>query len=537
MGKRVSKTKRRVAAKGKGRIEAIEEEDDENIVEESTVPEEPVIVKPKRGRPPKAKAKKAVNEQDMAPVDTEPEAVVPPSKTALSRTRSKANVDAEPAPSTLKPKSLVKDGVKLIPIVEVPLRQRSMSNVRHEPTTSFDSEDDESHAAPIKPEPDDVAKTRSEAKNTPPDTGEEGDEVMLTSSSRDELGRSLMPPPPIPSEPAKTKNRKSSSTSDDAGYATAEYAMDIDPRFLVQPPQSRHQRNSSQPSSTRAISPPPATTRQSPAEASRETSRPPSRASSKPAGRPSARPGSARPPSRLNNGVVPISSDEEDAPVKPAPKAIKRIVSKQKLADERARSRTPVLNGRHDVETDAHSDNVQSAGSRQPKPKAAPARTHGKLQIEIVKPPPPPVEEDVEMVEETPSPPSEVAPELDATLPPPLINGIVSRKTSSATPPPRTPSLPLAEFEPAVKPARVLPSFDDDMESGASEDVVEMPFFSDFPLERLASLTEDECNLTIEQYIKREIERECSKIKEKGERQLASFLEKAAEARRLIEAA
>lgn len=545
-GKRVSKTKRKAAVKGKERIEAIEEEEEDINIEEHNVPEEPVVVKPKRGRPPKAKtaaarAKKAAAEQETVPVDTEPEAVAPPSKPTHSRTRTKANVDTESAPSASKPKSLVKDGVKLVPTVEVPLRQPSMNRARHETTAPSDSEGDESYAAAlVKPKPNGVSRAKSRAKNTPPDTVEGDDERMARSSARDEPARNLMPPPPVPSEPAKPKNRKSSSTSDDAGYATAEYAMDIDPIPATQPPQSRHQRNSSQPSSTKAVSPPPATTRQSRAasiEPSRGTSQPPSRSSSKPAGRPSARPGSVRPPSRLNSEAVPISSDEEDALVKPAPKAIKRIVSKQKLADERARSRTPVVNGTHDVEMDAQPENAQP-GPRQPKPKAAPARTPEMLEIAIVKPlpPPVPVEEDVEMVEETPPPPPEVSPKLDATIPPPLVNGTVSRKTSSATPPPRTPSLPLAEPEPADKPARILPSFDDEMESGVPEDIVEIPFLSDLPLQKLTSLTEDECNLTIEQYIKREIEREYSKIKEDGERQIALFLERAAERRRQLEA-
>lgn len=531
--------------KSKERIEVIEEEEEDvHIEEEHNAPEEPVVIKPKRGRPPKAKtaaarAKKAAAEQETVPVDTEPEAVAPPSKPTHSRTRTKANVDTESAPSASKPKSLVKDGVKVVPTVEVPLRQPSMNRTRHETTAPFDSEGEEPYAAaPVKPKPNGVTRAKSRAKNTPPDTGS-GDELMARSSVGDEPARNLMPPPPVPSEPAKTKNRKSSSTSDDAGYATAEYAMDIEPLPTVQPPQSRHQRNSSQPSSTKAVSPPPAVTRQSRAasiEPPRGTSQPPSRASSKTAGRPSARPGSVRPPSRLNSEAVPISSDEEDAPVKPAPKAIKRIVSKQKLADERARSRTPVVNGNHDVEMDAQPENAQP-GPHQSKTKAASARALEKLEIAIVKPPPVPVEEDVEMVEETPSPPREVAPELDATIPPPLVNGTVSRKTSSATPPPRTPSLPLAEPEPSDKPARVLPSFDDDMESGAPEDIVEIPFLSDLPLPKLTSLTEDECNLTIEQYIKREIEREYSKIKEDGERQIALFLERAAETRRELEAA
>ncbi|EPS96498.1 hypothetical protein FOMPIDRAFT_1130345 [Fomitopsis schrenkii] len=55
------------------------------------------------------------------------------------------------------------------------------------------------------------------------------------------------------------------------------------------------------------------------------------------------------------------------------------------------------------------------------------------------------------------------------------------------------------------------------------------------PLPQLKMLTEEESMMTVEQWIRREIERESRMLKEDAERQLAAVKEKAAQMRRDIE--
>ena len=57
------------------------------------------------------------------------------------------------------------------------------------------------------------------------------------------------------------------------------------------------------------------------------------------------------------------------------------------------------------------------------------------------------------------------------------------------------------------------------------------------PLSRLSSLPEEDHELTLEQYIRREIERQYQQFKEDAERKIALFEAKAAETRRAIESA
>ena len=54
-------------------------------------------------------------------------------------------------------------------------------------------------------------------------------------------------------------------------------------------------------------------------------------------------------------------------------------------------------------------------------------------------------------------------------------------------------------------------------------------------LEKLASLTEEEMEMTLEQYVRREMELQYAQLKADGERRIEEFKQKAAETRRLIE--
>ncbi|THH32548.1 hypothetical protein EUX98_g1636 [Antrodiella citrinella] len=115
-----------------------------------------------------------------------------------------------------------------------------------------------------------------------------------------------------------------------------------------------------------------------------------------------------------------------------------------------------------------------------------------------------------------------------------LQNGVTfsSATSSSSAPQPTGPSTPKSktvQFLPATpEPDPPAPS-----ESHLPDSV--MPFLANMPTEKLSYLTEDESAMTIEQYIRREIEVQYQRFKEDGERKIALFQEKVAETRRIIE--
>ena len=62
------------------------------------------------------------------------------------------------------------------------------------------------------------------------------------------------------------------------------------------------------------------------------------------------------------------------------------------------------------------------------------------------------------------------------------------------------------------------------------------PLLSMEPLAQLTMLTEEESMMTVEQWIRRQIERESRMLQEDAERQIAAVREKAAQMRKVIEA-
>lgn len=54
-------------------------------------------------------------------------------------------------------------------------------------------------------------------------------------------------------------------------------------------------------------------------------------------------------------------------------------------------------------------------------------------------------------------------------------------------------------------------------------------------MEKLVSLTEEETDMTLEQYIRREMELQYAQLKADGQRRIEEFKQKAAETRNLIE--
>lgn len=290
-----------------------------------------------------------------------------------------------------------------------------------------------------------------------------------------------------------------------------------------------------------------------------------------PSGRPSSRAGSVRPfarsssrpvgslaprPPRLAQEIVDISDSDDEPIIKPAPKPKKAANEAAKFEVKEERDEAMVID---DAEAPRQ---VQMAlpVAQKPPSKARTSKPPSKLQkfqVEIVVPPPkssraspPAQEEDVEMRDDVVMAELEPTPSLqvvEAPKAPSLVETVLLGATP-ATPPPRTPSLSPPSAE-ALKPkdkASALPSFDEEIEAEFARRPVPpqtdddalvsfTPFLSMLPLQRLTSLTTEECDMTLEQYIRREIEREYERFKADGERRIALFREKAAEARRAIE--
>ena len=95
-----------------------------------------------------------------------------------------------------------------------------------------------------------------------------------------------------------------------------------------------------------------------------------------------------------------------------------------------------------------------------------------------------------------------------------------------STPVPSPPASPAPSTTPESRPASAT-----DMEGFPYT-----PLLSIVPLPQLTKLTEEEARMTVEQWIRREIERECEMFKEDAERQLAVVREKAARMRKVLEA-
>lgn len=581
IGKRVSKSKKKSVKKLKEKIEVIEEEDEANDIE--VVEEEPVVQKPKRGRPPgKAKAAKAKKTPDSAPDHSEVEP--PPTKPAKARMRAKPNIesDSEPSPPIKPPSSQpkLKSSTKSKKADDLPESDGS----RKKRATK-----DEHTDAELMPPP----KTKAKAK---PSVVVTTKAIEIEADEEDDEA----PMPPVP-EPKKTvkeqsrpleekqsssgasrvdapvsqaKGRKSSSTSDDAGYATAEQPMEVDddhsredsgPRNVLplprrksadKPPSSHRvsgvsglthgdvdmQDVNELPRDSKAAQPlgRPLATRPTSKPAPKEPARPLVRAPSRTTG------SLARPPSRIGTEIVDISSDDDDDELD----VLQAIVREKPSSSSSVGSGTiPPSSSRVSLPPSSSRISLSSV--------AAPTTS---------KPSPPSHQPTTQKV--TPSPPvalatadvarnSSTAPRVAARTPSPdvvmeqAVEDIssdahrkppsmsrpkeveVAMTASAHTPLPETSSIP-----PPV-PA-LLPSFDEDI---AAEDAHNadptldtfIPFLATVPVDKLTALTEEEANLTLEQYIRRQLEHQYQQLTEDGGRQIAQFKQRAAETRRRIE--
>ena len=117
------------------------------------------------------------------------------------------------------------------------------------------------------------------------------------------------------------------------------------------------------------------------------------------------------------------------------------------------------------------------------------------------------------------------------------------RELSAATPPPQTPPLSPVDERPSTPPGQVIKPQPDtkveEKEKGNDEEREESPFtpfLANMPVAKLSSLTEEESLMTIEQWIRREIDLQYQALKADGERTIAEFMEKAERTRKTLEA-
>ncbi|KAI0685457.1 hypothetical protein BC835DRAFT_1383935 [Cytidiella melzeri] len=559
-GKRVSKSKKKGVKKANDKIEAIVEVDEDDNM--GAVEEVPEVQKPKRGRPPgKAKAKKVA---ESAPDDLE----VEPSfkKPAHTRTRSRPNVDSdsEPAPSTKPPSSQPKlksstkarkvekiapeseasqesaiakqpDDAELMPPPKSRSKAKAAAVIR---STAIEIESDEEDALVILPQAMVSKKlTKKNPSNRPVD-----DKLL-----------GIFPPPDLPV--SQGKGRKSSSTSDDAGYATAEQAMEVDgvqdlsghSKTYGVPLQETSERQTLVTRETLQTD----VVMEDVSESARDSRlaydsksihSDPKLEPVKPQIRPSSRAtGSlARPPSRIGTEIVDISSDDDDeldvlrAIVGEKPSGTSSITSgsmPSKSSVMRSSSTATLL-------SKVSGPSPRSVQDDALKTIAVPATKSVDRRKPALIPSPPPTVSDVAMdaaegmLEETRVKPSSIVKLKETKV------TVVERIPSPATPLPDNSSAPPSEV--AAPAARALPSFDEELAAeepsvAASALKAFTPFLSITSIHNLSSLTEEEENLTLEEYIRRQLELQYQQFKEDGDRQIAVFKQRAAETRQMIE--
>ncbi|KAI0711191.1 hypothetical protein C8T65DRAFT_186079 [Cerioporus squamosus] len=548
-GRRAGKPKRKAGGKAKARVSAIAEEEDEAGVAAEAVDDDVVMQEPepeqeqdppkkKRGRPPKSaakpapqsKGKKAATAEEEAEdpaMETDVEQVPPPAaKKTHTRTRSKANIEseAEAAPSSSKrthtrTKSGSKAKVKAEeneeePVVSAPAPKKKGKQVAAKADEVEEDEEENVSALPKKPKGRVVS--RSKVKPDPPvsdmDDVEPSQKEEGKSHSRTESGRSAA------SRGAKPSHESKSSLSEDAGYATAEPPPDIDQMDVDEPspPSPQPPRKAEAPALPRAEPRARTVSRSTPTDG--DAGKRPSLATNgagSSTGASSSRPSVARPPSKLNKDllqVIEIDSDGEETGAHGPPA---KATAKGKAPMSRAESTSSVK--------------VFKKPSSQASKK--------KLQVEVVVPPQPArpkameVEAaDVHMQDQSPTSPVRTQP-VGGSSP--------SAITKPALPEPGT---PVSAVHRSAFPSPVR---EDDARAPSPEAEVlgavsnsprtYHPFLAQVPIEKLASLTEEETEMTLEQYIRREMGIQYAQLKADGERRIDEFKQKAAETKRLIE--
>ncbi|KZT10475.1 uncharacterized protein LAESUDRAFT_673243 [Laetiporus sulphureus 93-53] len=127
--------------------------------------------------------------------------------------------------------------------------------------------------------------------------------------------------------------------------------------------------------------------------------------------------------------------------------------------------------------------------------------------------------------------------EVDNPHSPPVVLAKEEVPPAFVPSPPRTPVAASRHLSPPdTRLLTIEPAFAPTSLMAEQPDAPFVPVMAMFPIEKITSLTEEESAMTVEQFIRREMERQYRWLKEDTERQLARIREKAAETRRAIEA-
>ena len=609
-GKRVSKSKKG-PLRGKKNITVIKEEEEEEAALD--VDEEvEIVVKPKRGRPPGSKKTQAaassgkgkktpieppnvVDDSDMQPHPI-------PSKPANARTKSRTDTPPEssvPKSSSSKPsRSHTKTGTT------------SSSKSKSRIIVSSDEEADAdlsssgggggqqhvirsgttNNVPPQKfgpPKGRSASKAKAKTKGKAVESESEVERGLTVAKPKaiyvpidteeNELGLRRLPNlkakagksalkivTPIQDEP-RSKARKSSNTSDDAGYATAELAMEVeeDPpaptvRLVTKaspiidvPASPIHGDRDSGLAESIENSLPPARPNGSHASASKVASTTFRVSSAK-------RSGSVRPASQLgrrettNKEIVDISSDEESS--RPASAVLRNTVRTSSpipttdapLPPSSSTSPLDVpfrdLAHSHATPASTHSATFNRLSSV-PGTSSTNSKGKKKMVVEVVIP----VSSgkrtskskqslDVEMFDAT-GPKKQDPPNPRVPID---VDDDDDLHMNHVTSPPRTPTLsPVHPRAPSTPPmsrtnGRPIPSTSTEPTQTMSPGSF-IPFLSQIPVQKLTFLTAEESSMTIEEYVRREIELQYQQLKKDAERRIEEFKIKAAKTRRILE--
>ncbi|EMD31913.1 hypothetical protein CERSUDRAFT_127086 [Gelatoporia subvermispora B] len=506
-GKRVSKSKKKAGSKGRSRPTMIAEEEEgapvppvEDMPVEEPAPEE----KPKRGRPPKVAKPPKADEGDVEHTDVEP----PQAKETHTRTRSRTNAFASepdnPVPSSSKPthartKSTSKAKTKPTPpaqlsethnpsvIVEIPVARHQ----REEPLQPAALEDElvVKPASKAKPSKRPPPKPRKAAESSDVDMAPAAQAAPTAPETVDhDEAQTRAPATTTPQEPSRP-----STSSEDAGYATAEPTYESVPQRaaasgsrISTDPKPDVVMNSAGPEPTRPAG---RSSRQQTLDVSSSRSGSSDDVSS-----------SRKHTDRGKLKVVEISSDEEQSGVATKPKR----PPPPRASGSSRRGPSSVLKN---VST-AVPDKADAEQLRIPTATPPVLQRHADDIRDV--------DQDTEM--------------HDDALPPPETARVVE---------PSTPPLRPVTAVPSTPPARATPMDVDDAEGKAGESGSPdsfIPFLSQHLIHKLDSITEEEGTMTIEQYLRRELERQYMQFKEDAEREIATIHAHAAETKRRIEA-
>ncbi|KAH9941315.1 uncharacterized protein BXZ73DRAFT_88456 [Epithele typhae] len=469
------------SSKGKRKTGAIAEEADEEM-EVDGLEAEPQEKK-KRGKPPasKARMKKAQMQEEEVDVveDSDVEPVPPPAKKSRSRSRSKVVQDPEvesiaaPAPKSSHTRTKSTSKAKAKP------KPDEIEEIAPPPAAT--SKKNGKQPANTAPSDDDVVsapprKLKGKAlPRTKAKPVEGSDEEVREERPRQRPQGAQS----TTSQQRQPSAERKSSLSEDAGYATAEPApepdqMDVDDNSRPPAPLPKSKaKASARPTSGGVV------------EKSTAAKRPPSAANGE-----SSRASTSRPPSKVSKNslqVVEIETEGEDAS------------ENEVRPKSRSKGKAP-----------------ETATGKTDKVTHKPAE---KTTISVPKIPPP--EQEDEPMEDTRH---------------------SNARDSGAS---AAPGTPVSAVHRSAHPSPVRPDDDEDdvfmdaretMASTASAKAPYHPFLAEFPAEELSHLTEEEANMTIEQYIRHEMERQYVQLKTDGERRIEEFKRKAVETRKVIEA-